>query len=75
MKCPYCNNDMKSGFIEPSGRGGLCWVSEKSGVWSAPRSDPDFLQLGKAPWLKAESVPAFNCETCKRIIVDYSALE
>ena len=45
MKCPYCNKDMKSGFVRPLGPGGICWVSEKS-EWSAPRSDADFLQIG-----------------------------
>ena len=70
MKCPYCNKDMKSGFVRPLGRGGICWVSEKS-EWSAPRSDVDFLQIGKAPWLKTNSIPSFKCDSCKRIIIDY----
>lgn len=74
MKCPYCNKDMKNGFVRALGRGGICWVSEK-GDWLAPRSDSDFLQLGKAPWLKAESVPAFNCDSCELIIINYSALK
>ena len=51
MKCPYCNKEMKEGFIRALGRGGVCWVNEKDD-WSAPRSDAGFLQLGNAPWLK-----------------------
>lgn len=74
MKCPCCNKDMKNGFVRALGRGGICWVSEK-GDWSAPRSDAGFLQLGNAPWLKAESVPAFNCDSCELIIINYSALK
>ena len=74
MKCPCCNKDMKNGFVRALGRGGICWVSEK-GDWSAPRSDTGFLQLGNAPWLKSESVPAFNCDSCELIIINYSALK
>ena len=29
MKCPYCNKEMKEGFIRALGRGGVCWVNEK----------------------------------------------
>ena len=71
MKCPYCNKEMKEGFIRALGRGGVCWVNEKDD-WSAPQSDAGFLQLGNAPWLKADCVPAFNCDSCKHIIIDYS---
>ena len=71
MKCPYCGNEMKSGFVSPLGRGGLCWLSENKPM-VAPRKDPGFIQLGKAPWLSADAIPGFNCESCKRIIIDYS---
>ena len=71
MKCPYCNKEMKEGFIRALSRGGVCWVNEKDD-WSAPRSDAGFLQLGNAPWLKTDGVPAFNCDSCKHIIIDYS---
>ena len=71
MKCPYCNKDMKTGYVRALGRGGICWVSEKCD-WGAPRSDEDFLQLGKAPWLSADSVPAFKCDLCDMIIINYS---
>ena len=71
MKCPFCNNDMKNGYVRALGRGGICWVNEKSD-WSAPRSDAGFMQLGKAPWLKADSIPAFKCDSCKRIVIGYN---
>ena len=74
MKCQSCNKDMKNGFVRALGCGGICWVSEKR-KWSAPCSDAGFLQLGNAPWLKTESVPAFNCDSCELIIISYSALK
>lgn len=70
MKCPYCDKDMKKGFVRALGRGGICWVKDKN-LWSEPRSDDGFVQLGKASWLTADHVPAFNCETCGIIIIDY----
>ncbi len=72
MKCPCCNKDMKEGFVRAIARGGICWVDEKDHL-SSPRSAPGFLQLGKATWLTAEHVPAFNCDSCELIIIDYSA--
>ncbi len=74
MKCPYCQKEMKDGFVKALGRGGICWVDEK-GDWSVPRSDAGFIQLGKAPWLSSYSVPAFNCDSCELIMIDYSALK
>ena len=71
MKCPYCNKEMKEGFIRALGRGGVCWVNEKDD-WSAPRSDAGFLLFVYAPWLKADCVPAFNCDSGKHINIDYS---
>ena len=72
MKCPCCNKDMKEGFVRAIARGGICWVDEKDHL-SSPRSVSGFLQLGKATWLTAEHTPAFNCDSCELIIIDYSA--
>lgn len=71
MNCPYCKKEMKKGYVRAIARGGICWVSEK-GHLSAPRSGSGFLQLGKSAWLNAEHVPAFNCDSCELIIIDYS---
>ena len=72
MKCPCCNKNMKKGYVRAIARGGICWVDEKNNL-SAPRDVSGFLQLGKAAWLTAEHVPAFNCDSCELIIIDYSS--
>ena len=71
MKCPKCGREMKAGYVRATGNGGICYITDKRN-WSAPRSDEGFIQLGKAPWLKADSIPAFNCEECKYVVIDYS---
>lgn len=74
MKCPCCNKDMKKGFVRALGRGGICWVKDINHL-SAPREDSEFFQIGKASWLTADHVPAFNCDSCELIFIDYSALK
>ena len=71
MKCPYCDKDMKKGFVRALGRGGICWVKDKD-LFSAPREDAEFFKIGKASWLTADHVPSFKCDSCEMIIIDYS---
>lgn len=73
MKCPFCNEEMNLGFVRPTGNGGICWTDEDT-KYGAPVKSKGFFRLGKAPYLKGESVPAANCPSCKRIIIDYTDL-
>lgn len=74
MKCPYCDQEMKNGYIRALGRGGICWVGEtaKNNMLIGARFQEGFLQLGKSPVATSALYPASNCESCKRIVVDYS---
>ncbi len=74
MKCPSCSKEMKNGFVRAMGKGGICWINKKVN-YGAPQSVDGFFQIGKAPWLKGESIPACNCDSCKLVIIDYSAFE
>lgn len=74
MKCPYCKKEMKEGFVRALGRGGICWVNDKTN-FAAARSADGFFQFGKAPWLSSECVPAHNCDSCKVVIINYSEPE
>ena len=74
MKCPYCDKEMKNGFVGATGRGGICWTNEMVG-YGAPRSADGFFSIGKVPYLSREDIPAYNCETCKFIFIDYSSLK
>lgn len=71
MKCPNCNVDMKNGFVRPTGTGGICWTNQKIN-YGAPKSADGFFKIGKTPYLKGENIPAYNCDACKLIIIDYS---
>ncbi len=71
MKCPKCSNEMRNGFVRATGNGGICWINEAVN-YGAPRFSDGFFQIGKAPYLKGESIPACNCESCKLILIDYA---
>ncbi len=73
VKCPNCNKEMMSGFVRATGNGGICWINEKVN-YGAPRNADGYFQLGGAPYLKGESIPACNCNDCKVILIDYSNL-
>ena len=72
MECPFCHKEMKEGFVRATGSGGICWINEEVN-YGAPRSADGFFQIGKAPYLKGDCLPAFNCGACQRILIDYSA--
>ena len=74
MKCPKCSKEMKDGFVRPTGNGGICWTNENVG-FGAPMAADGFFRIGPAPYLKGASTPAFNCEFCKLILIDYGAIE
>ena len=68
MKCPYCNEEMESGYLELT-RQSLYWYAYKQdSVYSARKS----IQLSKMPILKRGEIKAFNCENCKKMIMDYN---
>lgn len=76
MKCPFCNEPMTNGFIRPTGNGGVCWVDRKEGnAVLGPRYAEGFMQLGKAPYFDGYNVSALKCDSCKKIIIDYSTVE
>lgn len=64
MKCPYCNNEMESGYIQC--RDGVTWTPKKQLI-------PALSFLGKGGvHLASNAVCAYKCDECKKVIVDYS---
>ena len=62
MDCPYCNKEMKMGYIQSSNP--LGWNSKKRIIWALSGILPD-QELGR-------SIVAYKCGDCKKIIIDYS---
>ncbi|WPC43363.1 PF20097 family protein [Clostridium sp. JS66] len=70
VKCPYCQSDMKKGFIEGDGRVGLIWVEEnKKRSIISKIINSDCIQLDEANMLKTH-IESNYCEICKKIIID-----
>ncbi|MDF2592355.1 MAG: hypothetical protein K0S75_1821 [Clostridia bacterium] len=72
-KCPYCQNDMRKGFVEGHGRYGLLWAGEEinKNVLCRTLSDENSCVILSDPNLFTLSrVKAQYCEICKKIIID-----
>ncbi|MEA5040334.1 MAG: PF20097 family protein [Clostridiaceae bacterium] len=70
MKCPYCDEEMQLGYIQC--RDGVIWDTKKRIVAALPsiRSSSIALGSGDGPF-SGSSVLAYNCENCKKIVIDY----
>ena len=70
-KCPYCQNEMKKGFIQGDGEQPLIWLEENQ--------EKNFIQkiinnncivLEEAKMFHITRVSANYCDMCKKIIID-----
>jgi hypothetical protein len=70
MKCPYCDNEMKKGYIF-NPRMPVYWYpeNEKPGftVFSAPYNG---VKLSKFPLFRSAKAIAHYCDACKKIVID-----
>ncbi len=72
MKCPYCNCEMKQGYIQC--RDGVVWGTKKRVVAALPALGGDSVVLASnGGAFSGSAVIAFNCETCEKIVIDYGA--
>ena len=62
MKCPYCSNEMKKGFLQS--RDGLGWSQKKRIIAAFSELFAD-QPLGK-------TVVAYLCGDCQKIVIDYN---
>jgi len=65
MRCPYCNREMKMGYIKSSHA--ICWGTEKE-----PGVVKDDLCLTKPTWRgisKGLFAESYDCEACGILIV------
>lgn len=72
--CPYCQKEMKKGFVEGDARSRLKWAPEDISASPFCRTLSDAnacIALTEFSWIKSLSrVEADYCENCKKIIID-----
>lgn len=68
MKCPYCNNEMESGYIGQSKLFvPITWVSDNV------KEDailPIHKTINLTSTLKGGTITTYYCENCKKFIID-----
>ena len=70
MKCPYCNGDMKKGYISAYNR--LNWTPENETNRGATKwaKSPNSIVLAEYFFIGAATVTAYYCDKCKKIVID-----
>ena len=71
MKCPYCEKEMTLGYIQC--RDGVYWTLKKQLVASLSSLGKGSTCLSNGAADNSNTVFAFKCEDCKKIIIDYSS--
>ena len=72
-KCPYCQNEMKKGFVEGDGRYGLSWAGEninKNILFRTLSDENSCITLSNPALFGLSRVKSDYCENCKMIIID-----
>ena len=67
MKCPYCGEEMKKGFIQS--QRGIIWSQYKKGLFFNPsksKGDVAVTYFG----LTGTSTDAYLCNSCKKIVIN-----
>ena len=70
MRCPYCGEEMKLGYIQC--RDGVAWSKKKRLVAAISSLGADLVLADEEGMFSGAAVPAYNCESCKKILIDYS---
>ncbi len=68
MKCPFCQGEMKKGWITSSRE--ISFSENKRGLLSIGNDGEDLVSFWTMLW-KGTNVIAYDCTECKKIIVDY----
>ena len=64
MKCPYCNEDMKMGYIQSARP--MFWGEKKRKLFWFPRREEE-VEITKNPW--DNSAEAYYCAKCENVII------
>ncbi len=70
MKCPYCNKEMESGYVQC--RHGLHWTPKKQKVAALSGMGKGAIAIGNDNgYMANSSAIAFHCKDCKMVIIQY----
>ena len=69
MKCPYCNSEMKDGYIQ-SARGTIFSIEPHKVQFWPNKSIGEFTVPSQSRL--APTCAAYHCPRCKKIILDYA---
>lgn len=67
MKCPFCNKEMASGYIQSTRK--IFFTERVHDFFLVP--DYDDQVLSKNNWT-TPNCKAYHCPNCKKVIADYS---
>lgn len=70
MNCPYCENEMIAGYI--CCRDGVFWTEEAPLVAALSGFSKNAVSLWDATTDSERAVRAYNCDKCRKVIVDYN---
>lgn len=70
MKCPYCGKEMSLGYIQC--RDGVTWNKTKRLVAAISHLGADLVLADGGGIFSGSAVAAHHCQSCKKIIIDYS---
>lgn len=65
MKCPYCNEEMRKGYIQSARE--IFWGQEKHIIFFTPHSDDEFAISNG--FLNGSTTESYYCIKCKKLIV------
>ena len=72
MKCPYCNTEMISGYLNC---GNAIWSERNHKISTLPDSEEKYaLHLGP-PLFSPHHIESFCCPECKKMIIDVADYE
>ena len=70
MKCPYCNKEMESGYVQC--RDGLHWTPKKQKVAALSGMGKGAVLIGNEEGLVPNiTAVAYHCEECKFVLIPY----
>ncbi|MBE5760636.1 MAG: hypothetical protein E7334_01410 [Clostridiales bacterium] len=67
MNCPFCGREMEAGYVQSARL--FFFARKKHRAWLNPGINDTL--LSKSNFWNPQA-PAFICENCKKVIVDYS---
>ena len=71
MNCPFCNNEMIKGLIQSPQE--ISWLKgEKRKMFGRAEFHKDSVVLSELSFMKGSACIAYNCQNCKKIVIDYA---